>query len=179
MLSFSGCSDGFKYETYDSKDPELNIVMKYVAGWSHVQQRGSYASFVQAVFYEPKREDKVFKARIVAHVENISKAKFTPLTVDGKVDDLIEKRMKFGNSKLLSSFKTGLAGLEAKEIEVAYETFDNNNSLAAKLIQVRERMVIVKRGDRFYTFRYENTAGEFDKLNKAFTHIIKSIKFKD
>ena len=49
-------------------------------------------------------------------------------------------------------------------------------SADAKLIPVKERVFIFKRGYKHYLLRYENSLKEFDKYNSAFTHIVKTLK---
>jgi len=43
---------------------------------------------------------------------------------------------------------------------------------------VKERVVVFVKGDRAYYLDYENSAKNFNKYDKAFTHIIKSLIVK-
>lgn len=178
MLGYYSWSGGLRYDRYSSKDPELNIKMDYISGWSYSESRGSYGSYAQVQFIEPRRKDKNLSASMVVTVKRSSKIKFQPQTIKGMEDNLLEKRLQFENAKVVSKSKTKLLGIEAIDIELAYKTLDKDDSIDAKLIPVRERIVIFKRGDRFYTLRYNNTEEEFKKFDRAFTHCIKTLRFK-
>ena len=179
MFSFCGCSDGFKYEKYSSKDPELNITMDYISDWHYSEQRGSYGSYVQVQFYEPIGPDKNLAASMIVTIKRSSKVKFKPLTVEAAVDDLLTKRLKFKDSKIISKSKVKLLKTEAWDIELAYKTLDKLYSVDAKLIPAKERIIIFKKDDKFYFLRYENTDEEFNKFNNAFNRVVKTLKFKN
>lgn len=178
MVGYYGLAGGLKYEKYSSKDPELGITMDYISGWRHSEHRGSFDSYAHVLFYEPKREGKDYKAGMAVTAQKESKVEFRPLTIETAADDLLKKRMQFKEAKLLSRSKTKLLGEAAVDIRLAYRKLDKLYSVDAKLIPVKERVVIFKRGNKFYTLRYDNTEEEFKKLDSAFTHCIKSLRFK-
>jgi len=64
-------------------------------------------------------------------------------------------------------------------ITLSYRTLDKIYAVDAKLIPVKERLVILIKNDKFYLLRYRNTEDGFARFNKAFNHIIKTLKFKD
>lgn len=178
MFSYYSWSGGLKYEKYSSKDPELGITMDYISGWRYNEHRGSFDSYAHVLFYESERKGKDFKAGIAVTAEKSSKVKFKPLTIEAMADDLLNKTMKFEDAKVLSRSKIRLLKEDAIEIRLAYRTLDKIYSVDAKLIPVKERIVIFKSGDKFYTLRYENTEEEFSRFDKAFTHCIKTLRFK-
>ena len=178
MFNFLGCAGGFKYEKYSGKSPALDFTIDYIAGWEYHEQVGSFNSFVQVGFYEPVIKDKSLRAMIVVTVEDSSKVNFSPKTLDGMMSDLVRRRMLFNSTRILSKTRKDIRGEEAIDVEFSYRALANFESIKAKLVPMTERVVIFKRGDKFYTLRYADLAESFDKYSKAFTHIMKSIRFK-
>lgn len=177
MFGLFGCGGNIKYEKYSSKNPELNFTIDYISGWSHREQIGSYKSFVQVGFYEPITKDKKLLAMMVVTVEDSSKLGFSPKTLDGMLSDIIRKRMMFDSAKVLSKTAKQVCGERAIDIELSYKALDSFEGLNAKIVPMKERAVIFKKKDKFYTIRYVDLSGDFDKYSKAFGHIVKSIKF--
>jgi hypothetical protein len=174
-----GCFSSIKYDTYVSKDPGLGVVIKYVSGWSATEQHGSHGSFVQAVFLEPKGEDKTLKsAAMVITAQPADKVTLPAQTIDAFVDDLISKRMKFTDAKILSRSSAKVCGLAAADITLTYKSLDKIYSVDSQLVQYSERAVIFMNGGRFYTLRYENRAGAFPGFENAFSHVVQTLKFK-
>ncbi|MBM3251363.1 MAG: hypothetical protein FJZ11_01090 [Candidatus Omnitrophica bacterium] len=179
MLIGSGCFSQFKYEKYSSKDPSLGINIKYIAGWKFHEQKGAYGSFAQVVFHEPDRKDKTIKASMSVTVEDSSKVKFSPTDLKGMEEDLLGKRMKLPEARVVSSARKNFLGVAAKDIGLTYRAPDKVYSLDAKLVPLQERIIIFKKDDKFYTVKYQNTPEDFAKFNQAFNHITKTLKIKD
>lgn len=178
MVNLFGCS-GVEFEKYDSKDLLINLSMDYISGWQYDETRGSYNSYAQVMFFPFKEGKKSPRIIISATVKDSSKVGFSPLTMEAAVEDLLVKRMQFKDAKVLSKTKTKLLNTEAMVIELSYLTLENLLNINSKLIPVKEKIIIFKKGNNFYFLRYENSAEEFDKYNSAFTHIVGTIKIKD
>ena len=176
MIGCNGCASGLGYEKYVSKDPKLNISMDYISGWLYSEHRGTQDSYAQVLFYEPDRKDKDRKAGIAVTVRDMSKVEFDPLSVEAAADDLLKKRLKLKDAKILSKSKIEFLRTVAVDIKLTYKTLDKLYSTDAKFIPVKERIVIFNRGGTFYTVRYENTAEEFERFEKAFSHCIKTLE---
>ena len=176
MIGCNGCASGLGYEKYVSKDPKLNISMDYISGWLYSEHRGAQDSYAQVLFYEPDRKDKSRKAGIAVTVRDMSKVEFDPLSVEAAADDLLKKRLKLKDAKILSKSKIELLRTVAVDIKLTYKTLDKLYSTDAKLIPVKERIITFNRGGKFYTVRYENTAEEFERFEKAFSHCIKTLE---
>lgn len=180
MVAIAGCSQqGFKFERYSSKDADLDITLDYISGWKVNEQKGSFDSFSQVVFLESERGEKTLPAVIVLTVKRESKVKFSPKTIDAAYTDIVNKRKNFKDSKVLSESKIKLLGEDALEFELSYRALDLPESLKAKLVPMRERVIVFKKNDKFYILRYENFAVDFDKFNPAFSQIIKTMQFKE
>jgi hypothetical protein len=179
MINTYGCAEGFKYERYSGKDPELNFTLDYISGWLHSEQMGSKDSFSQAVFYQPSGKDQTSMAGMVVTVEKSQNLEISAPTIDARAEDILSRRLKFKDSRILSRDKKNILGLPAWDIRLSYKTLDKLYSIDAKLRPVTERIIIFKRKDKFYTLRYQNRAEEFDKLGPAFDHLVNSLKFKD
>jgi len=178
MVYFSGCAGGIKYDKYSNDDPNLNLSMDYISGWAHDVQYGSHGSFVQVVFVEPMRKGREYPGMMVVTVRGKSNLKIEPPTIEGIRDDIVKKRFYFKEPKLLSKSNTKYLSQEAIEVLLSYTAINSFDKLNARFVPIKERIVILERGDKFYTIRYENMAGNFDAYSEAFTHIVKSIKFK-
>lgn len=178
MFNLFGCSSNVKYEKYSSKDPEINISMDYISGWLYSEHRGSNNSYAQVLFYEKGDEKKVFKAGISVNVRDESRIEIKPAAIEAVADDLKLKRMKFKDSALVSRGNLKVSGENAIVMDFSYKTLDKLYDVTAKLIPVKEKVVIFKRGNKFYTVRYENTAEDFKRFEKAFTRVLNSMTFK-
>lgn len=179
IIGMVGCSSAFKYEKYTDQDPELDLSVDYISGWKATPQKGSYGSFTQVVFIEPRKKDKTLPALMVLTLKRESKADFSPLTIEGAYVDLTIKRRKFKDFKALSRSRMKLLDTEAIVSEFAYKALDLPESLKAKLVPTREKVVIFKREDKFYFLRYENFAEDFGRYEQAFNRVIKSLKARD
>ena len=82
------------------------------------------------------------------------------------------------DAKVLIKSKTKLLGAEAVDITLSYLGLDKPYSTDAKLIAMKERMIICQKADAFYFLRYENTEARYPEFEKAFGHIAKSVRFQ-
>lgn len=172
MVNRYGRFVGLKFEKYSSRDPELNITMDYILGWNYTEHRGSYGSYVQVMFIEPEAEKGSFKANIVVTVKKSSNLS----TVKSMAEDLLAKRLKLKEAKVLSNSKSRILNTEARDIQLAYKALDKLYSTDAKLIPIRERILVLKKGDKSYTLRYTNIEEEFKKFERAFYHCAKTLR---
>lgn len=177
MMNICGCSDGFKYSRYSSKDPELNLTIDYISGWRSIEHRGENNMNASVLFFEDKAGN-VFKAKVSLTAIDISKSKIKPTTIDRLADSISAATLKFEGSKVLSRSKIKFLGTDAVELLFSYKTLDRIYVVNSKLIPAEERMIIFERGDKFYTIRYENREEDFEKLSKAFDHMIRTLRFK-
>ncbi|MFA6216447.1 MAG: hypothetical protein WDL87_02185 [Candidatus Omnitrophota bacterium] len=179
MVTFYGCSGNMKYERYSSKDTELNVTMDYISGWMFSESRGAKGSYAQVTFYEPERKDKSIKAGIVFMVQESAQLKLQTLNIEAFADDLLEKRKKLQDMKVLSRAKAQALGHDAVTFVISYRMLDKFYRMDAQLAPIQEKIVLVKINDKFYTIRYQNVDKEFSRFNKAFDHIVKTINFKN
>lgn len=177
MLNSCSYVDGFKYARYSGKDPELNLTVDYISNWISREHKGPNNSYVSVLFFEDTK-DKDFKARMVVTVSGILQNDVKPLSLDEKADNLVTGRLKFKDANLLSKSKTILYGLEAMDIVMGYKAMNKLNSTDGKLIPVKEKMVIFNKNNKLYFLRYEGSLADFNKYLPAFTHMLKSLKFK-
>ncbi len=178
MVNLFGCSD-IKFEKYSSKDPLLNASMDYISDWKYEESRGSYNSYVQVIFLPFKKRKMSPHAIIVLTEKDSSKMEFSPLNLDNVVNDFLDRRMQFKEAKVLAKSKIRLLNAEATLIELTYLSLENMLEVNSKLIPFKERVIIFEKDKKFYFLRYMNSLSEFDKFSEAFTHIIKTLRFKD
>lgn len=181
MVTCNGCSGTEKYKKYSSADPELNMTMDYISGWQFSETRGSNDSYANVFFGEPRKkgEEKTRRAFISVTSVESSKIGIAPPTIDAVADDLSGKSLKFKDGKVLKRAKIKIPAGEAIELKFSFEALDKIYSVDSKLIPVNEKVVVLKNADRFYTVRYENKEESFDRFDKDFNHIVKSIRFKE
>ena len=86
--------------------------------------------------------------------------------------------MKYDSAKVLSKAEGKILGEDAFDIEFSSRSINSFDSIKAKIMPMKERAIIFKKGDKFYAIRYEDLAENFDKYDKAFDHIVKSVKFE-
>lgn len=178
MSNILGCNNRFKYLQYASKDPLLNISLDYISGWSYREHRGDAKNYDAGVIFIEDKKGRVLKAFISAYVQQSSNTGLTPPTLEAMADDVVTKRLKLEGTKVLRKSKIKLLGEEAREILFASKALDKIYSVDAKFIPIKERLVIAKKADKFYVIRYQNREEEFDRYDKAFTHIMHSLRLK-
>lgn len=178
MSNILGCNNGFKYLQYASKDPALNISLDYISGWSYREHRGDGKNYDAGVIFIEDKKGRILKAFISVYVQDALKTGFVSPTLEAMVDDLVAKRLKLEDTKVLKKSKIKLLSTAAWEILFASKALDKIYSLDAKFIPIQERVVIFQKGDKFYVIRYQNREEEFSRYDKAFTHIIHTLKFK-
>ncbi|MDD5669097.1 MAG: PsbP-related protein [Candidatus Omnitrophica bacterium] len=176
MTNLNGCTPHLTFETYSSKDPEINLSMQYISGWQSSEHRGSNNSYAQVLFYEKASSEKQLSAIIAVTVRNKKGEK----TDDSNtiVDDLISKRLKFKDAKLESKTQGTVLGAPSVIIDLTYKTLDKLYSTDAKFVPVKEKIIVAIKENTLYTIRYENAAERFSTYESAFNHIVKTITIK-
>ncbi|MDD4879340.1 MAG: hypothetical protein PHR22_02655 [Candidatus Omnitrophica bacterium] len=177
MVTCSGCSGAGKYKKYSSKDPELNITMDYIPGWESSETRGAHNSYADVFFGEPW--DKVGAKTRRAAIEVTSVQASRAGEIQAFAEGIIAGKLKLNEGKLLDKAEIKLPAGKAMDLTFSSKGLDKLYSASAKLIPVKERVVILKNGGRVYTVRYENREEAFEKYSKDFSHIVKSIRFKE
>jgi hypothetical protein len=179
MANLCGCSGNISYKNYSSKDPLIGLSMDYIADWRYDEQRGAHDRYAQVMFYKLGEKGKKPSWAVMAvMVEEASKAAFSPQTASGMAKDLLDKRSKMQDMQVLSQKDTALSGGKGRDITLSYNKINRFPGAGAKLIPVRERIVILERGTKLYALRYENSAEDFDSLNPAFERSLKTLKIK-
>jgi len=177
MTNFYGCS-GLKYEEFSSVDPELNITLEYIAGWRATQDRGSYNSYAQAIFYPVSKEKKSQALMTVVAVKSDAKSEGSAGAVDNAINDLIAKRLKFKEAKVLSRFKTEILGAEAIGVELSYQAAESLIKMNSKVIAFQEKVVVFKKNEKVYTLTYRNAAQEYAEFLPGFTRLVQTFKIR-
>jgi hypothetical protein len=181
MVTCNGCSGAGRYKKYSSADPRLNITMDYISGWEGKETRGANNSYFDVYFGEPwdKAGTKTRRAFMeVTSFQGQKPASGIP-TISTVADGLMDSELKFKDCKLLSKAKVRLPAGEAMDLAFSFKSPDKLYSVKAKLMSAKERIVVLKNGDWFYAVRYQNWEEVFDKYDKEFTHMVRSIRFKE
>jgi hypothetical protein len=177
-IIFSGCIFQKGLEKYSSQDPELGVTMDYFSGWTLREDRGSYGSYVQALFLEPVRKGKPLRACMDLTAVNESKVKFQPLTTEAFLEDWMKKWQRRKGVKILSTGKSEVSGNTAFVIDMTYQELKSPDLAKADFIPVQERAILWKRHDRFYMIRHVNTVADFRMFDKKFSRCVESLRFK-
>ena len=177
-LNMFGCGAGPEFGKYSSKDTEIKVTMDYLSGWSFVEERGSVGSYAQVVFSQQVQSKKPVKAIFVLTVKKETKAGLKAATMEAMSDDFLNKRLKLKDAKNLSRQQTQVLGFNSAELVFTYSLPSNPDMLPMKFVPMKERIICFKREDRFFCLRYVNTSDEFEDLEEAFMHCVKSLRFK-
>ncbi len=172
MVIMSGCA-GVAYEKYASKDPLLHVSMDKVSGWSATESRGAGGSYAQVTFLAADP-----KIQAIISLVSRSRSNAGGHDLQGAVNDLFAKRMKFADCKLIRRSKGAMAGLPAEILEVSYRMPASMKDPSAGLVLEREKIVVAAGKDGFYFLRYQNDSKDFDAYARAFDHIVKTVVFK-
>jgi hypothetical protein len=169
--------ESLEYVQYFPKDELIDLTFEYPKGWEIFERRGEYGSFIQAQILEsPKAADKERVCSIIVTIYPKSQAKFTPLSAQGLADDIKNKRLSLKGSQLLSSSNTSIAGLEAIDLKLSYETYKIPLQANDKPVPIIERIVCFQNGDNFYTMRLEEMEESFEGYNTIFNRALKTIQ---
>ncbi|MFA5118967.1 MAG: hypothetical protein WC695_09015 [Candidatus Omnitrophota bacterium] len=178
MVNNYGCTGGsLRYEQYIGKNQELNIGIDYISQWLYRENKDLQKGYASVVFFEDSKGEN-YKPKIAITAQDLSKIDVLE-TLEALTDDLVKKRLKFKDAKLLSRSKADVMGLDAREILLSYKAMDKIYSVDAKLIPVKEKIIIFMKPGKAYSLRYENTEQGFDRFSKAFDHMVKTFKFND
>jgi len=177
MAGLCGCS-GLKFEKYSSKDPELKFTLEHISGWKVVEERGAYNSYAQVMFY-PLSNIGMSQAMMLVLLEKAPKSLVGSAALKKAEDDFIAKRMQFKESKVLSRSKISFLGKEATVIEMSYKSLENILKVNSKLIAFKEKVLIFQKNESFYFLIYQNSFEDFERFHSGFTHLVKTLRFKN
>ena len=177
MFNLLGCFVGEKYQKYSSIDPAINIVTDYPLAWKFSETKGSYNSYSQVVFF-PVGKENSGRTVMAITVRDSSKIEISPLTLAAFAEDILAKRKQYKDFIVLSKKKISLLGREAISMELSYKSLENLLKRDAKVVPFLEKIVVFKKGNAYYTLRYEDPSENFPKFSRAFEHLVKSLRFK-
>ncbi len=176
LTGITGCAPGIKYAQYTGKDPRLNLKMDFIAGWLHSEQRGTDDDYVQVLFYERELQQKARRALIAVTLKPASAFDWEPVTPLSVLYDILGKRSKLTDMAVESKGVRGtLLGVETRSAAITYRIPDKLHSAGARLIPVKEKIVVLRKGDTVYLIRYENSSRDFPAFENAFNRILKTI----
>ena len=179
IMSLNGCAPSFIYKSHECKDPDIGISsLDYLEDWKIAESRGSYGSYAQIQFIEWGRRDATAVASMSFTAQKIG-GPGVPATLDSAVEDLIKKRMLLKDAKILSKTRLKLLGENAASIDISYTGLDMPYTKQEKSVKMREQVILLYKGAKSYLFSFEDAESGFGRYDKAFIHIVKSIKFKD
>jgi|GEM_PF-1798489 len=179
MMSCRGYpqSEKIAYESYETKDPQIGVVTQKIVGWSASESRGSYEPYAMVVFYEPRREEKGFRAEMIIAVTDSAKTAVAP-TLEAMVTDLLARRQQLTDYRLISRSEGKVFDAQASVVELSYNVPASLNALERRLTPIREKVVLFVRGARLYQVRYVNTEDEYPRLEEAFERLLASLAFQ-
>jgi hypothetical protein len=179
MAGLFGCSPAPKLDKYISKDSMIGIESSYVSGWKYSESRGARGSYAQVVFYNPSSAEKDIGSAMIFTAEDKQLLPAGINNINAMADDIVRKRSRLNSSKLLDRKNLSISGKEAVMLVLSYKKMDKLLDLSAKLIPIKEKVFIMENRGKFYTLRYENNSENYEKLNKVFDQIVKSIRFSE
>lgn len=178
IIVAAGCGgDAVKYVSYPGKQAPLDISMDYPQGWVYTERRDAEAGYGDVIFVE-NRKGKAFQATMMATVQKASLVKEGAPSSGSLLDSLVSRRLRFKEARIIKRSVTRVAGLYASQALVAYKTVERPADLEVSSIAVKERIIVMRRGDWFYILRYENEEKEFAAYDKAFAHVLKTLQFR-
>lgn len=180
MLNFIGCGKGeFEFVKYSSRTPSINITMDYLKGWTWLEHTYKEKNYSAVIFIQlADNKQGVFRGNMEADVFDATKLEVKPQTLEAFTEDIIAKRLKYSESKLLKKSRLKLLGTQAIDIEISFKILEKLHAAGAKRIPVKTRMVIFQKADRIYLLKLMVREEDYDRYNRAFDHIIKSLRIK-
>lgn len=178
MMNVIGCSDGFKYDKYENKDPAIGISMLYPSGWKISEDRGSGGKYFNALFIEPKEVSG--RSRLSAISALAVRKSDMPLTIkdiESAAADQITKNENSQGFILLSKKAVKIYGTKAIELSYKYKTLDMPLPIKGNLVDMEERVLILEKNGKYYFIRLVCQEDIFPVLDKRFNRVLRSIKF--
>ena len=176
MATFCGCSSGFKYQKFTSKDPALNVSFEYPASWGAEESRGARGTYSAVALMEPVAQKGRFRAQIAVSSFDAVKLPVGAASSRGYADDYIAKRMKFPQAVVERKPAAAVAGNQAEVFEISYKAKENLYGPDPSYAMHRERVVVFRKGSRVYTAVYESGEKDFKKFEPAFEHLLATLK---
>lgn len=176
MLCSSGCAKNeFKYSKYSNNNPPFNLSIDYLEGWKYVEYKDP-KSGILTVLFTPTDKIGFFTAFISVEVVG-------PETLNAKVfstaaaADLWEsKEMKLPEAKLLKRSKVSINFATAEEINISYKMLERLHVKGAKALPSQAHLVVLKKGDRIFVSKLMATQEMFDRCDRAFGHMVRTLK---
>lgn len=174
MVNNYGCSGSFKYAHYSSKIPGLHVSLDYISGWTVRETRGEKGSYSHVIFIENSAGDqmKAFMSVTATPADDAQSS-----DIQAAAENLVKKRSLFKAFRVLSRSPGSLAGLETQELLLTYQSLNKLYRTDASFIPVKERIILCKKGNRMYSFNYQNSERAFDAFNPAFSHMLTTVEF--
>lgn len=178
MVNIFGCSDGFKYDRYENKDPAIGVSMLYPSGWKVSEDRGSGDKYFSAIFIEPKETPN--RSRLSAISVLAVKRSNMPISVkdlETAAANQIAKNEKSKDFNLLSKKAVKILGAEAVELVYKYKTLDTPLPMRGNFVSMEERVLILEKSGKFYFIKLFCQENVFAALDKRFSRVLRSLKF--
>ncbi|MDD5019782.1 MAG: hypothetical protein PHS61_05110 [Candidatus Omnitrophica bacterium] len=171
----TGCSPKMRYEIYRAKDPELNIVVEYPAGWIVQEHKDPKAGYVNVLFIE-NNPRKSFRPVIGIMAKKASSLKDPAWTPQAFSRAIVRTRLKLSPAKVLSERAVMIAGVPANQTVVSFHAQEKLYTPDARSIAVKEKMAVFKRDDVFYVLRFEAGPEDYPLYEKAYRRAAKTLQ---
>jgi hypothetical protein len=164
------------YQTYSSThDPK--ITMDYMTNWKTQETQGTNGSYVQIQFIGPPSHG--FAPTMILTIEPEDKVAFDSKTVDQAANVFVQRRLYLPKAQVASSGPMLVQELPAVYFVLTYQKPDRLGKTDAKMIAFKERAVIFKKGNKFYTLRYVHQEPLFTDFEEDFNHVLASLKINE
>lgn len=165
------------YSLYQSTDRQFSVSMEYPESWEVSQTVGSYNAYRQIMVCLPREEGKEgFAPGIILTCEDSSKVLFGAGTVSEYIAGIIEQRRRFPGFHELPQSVQQLFGEDGLAVDCSYQTPDCLHEREIRMITVRERIVVLRKGSHFYVLRYLCPDQDFDSHLSDFLHFAQSLR---
>ncbi len=170
----SGCSvpEKQEYELYSREIPgDRTLSVEYPAGWKSGSHWGDRGAFYQVLFFP---EQGTLPKPLISVAVYFS----GPTALSGArefLDDTIRKRLLFNQSSVLGQSSLQTSGESALQVLMRYRRPRDIHKLGNDMVFVKERIVILRKGESLMMLRFEHDENNFDATSPLFDHFLQTL----
>jgi hypothetical protein len=172
----TGCAKEASTAVYRGQTPELKFSLRYPADWEAREFRDPHHGLGGATFTQKAQKGVAYRPFFAVTAKKATAFRLAAVNLQTVTQDALDRALKLDSARLLERSQRKVAGLPATEAVVAYRGLSDIYRADARVVQIREKIVIAQAGDLFYVIRYCNSEEAFSRFDKAFARACDSFQ---
>ena len=147
-----------------------NFVVDYPKTWKVSEIKDNVAGLSNVIFTQ------INHTGILQGYISISESKSGSSSLEAFAKDILARRVKLKDMKVISNKAVTCAGIKGKDIILSYIGRDRLEG-PANVVTIIQRLIVLEKGDSFFTFKYESPKNSYDSKSGDFDHMLQSVVF--